>query len=93
MSAFEYTASHCPSLATAADGDPTPAKGIVARIIARIRAILRGIGAGHGARATVSQLESLSDWQLKDMGIHRSQILYLAYGTSASWTRNGHAEH
>jgi uncharacterized protein YjiS (DUF1127 family) len=89
MSAFEYTASHWrSSAAAAAEGPALVAPGIVARI----GAILRGIRAGHDARAAVRQLQSLSDGQLKDIGISRCQIWYLAHGTSASSIRNGHAE-
>ena len=39
--------------------------------------------------AAVRQLQSLNDEQLKDIGISRCQIWYLAHGTSASLTRNG----
>jgi len=34
----------------------------------------------------------MSDLELKDIGIHRSQISYLVHGISAPSTRNGHAE-
>jgi uncharacterized protein YjiS (DUF1127 family) len=54
--------------------------------------ILRGMRHGHESRAAVRQLQSLNDEQLKDIGISRCQIWYLAHGTSASLTRNGHAE-
>ena len=74
----------------------TPRRSFLAlaaqRIVARIRVILRGMRDGHESRAAVRQLQSLNDEQLKDMGISRCQIWYLAHGTSASLTRNGHAE-
>ena len=89
MSAFAYTASQRRNLAAAAiEGPALAAQGIVARI----RAILRGFRVGHDSRAAVRQLQSLNDEQLKDIGISRCQIWYLGHGTSASLSRNGHAE-
>jgi uncharacterized protein YjiS (DUF1127 family) len=88
MSAFEHTTPRWRGLAaTAAEGPALPARGIVARI----RAILRGIRAGHEARAAVRRLQSLSDGQLKDIGISRCEIWHLAHGTAACSARNGHA--
>jgi uncharacterized protein YjiS (DUF1127 family) len=89
MNAFAYTASQRRNLAaTAIEGSALAAQ----RIVARIRVILRGMRDGHESRAAVRQLQSLNDQQLKDIGISRCQIWYLAHGTSASLTRNGHAE-
>ena len=89
MSAFAYTASHWRSSAATAIEGPALA---IQRIVARIRVILRGMCDGHESRAAVRHLQSLSDEQLKDIGIGRSEIWYLARGTSASLTWNGHAE-
>jgi uncharacterized protein YjiS (DUF1127 family) len=89
MNAFAYIASQRRNLAaTAIEGSALAAQ----RIVARIRVILRGMRDGHKSRAAVLQLQSLNDEQLKDMCISRCQIWYLAHGTSASLTRNGHAE-
>jgi uncharacterized protein YjiS (DUF1127 family) len=92
MNAFEYTASRWLA-STATAGGPAPAaQGIVARIIACIRAILRGMRGGHESRIALRQLQSMSDWQLKDIGMNRSQILYLTGGISAPSTRITHVK-
>jgi uncharacterized protein YjiS (DUF1127 family) len=89
MSAFEHAASQSrTSPPGVAEGPSRSVRGIVARI----GAILRAIRRGHESRAAVRQLQSLSDWQLKDMGISRGQIWYLTHRTSASPSRDGHAE-
>jgi uncharacterized protein YjiS (DUF1127 family) len=59
---------------------------------ARARAFLRRWREEHEARAAARQLASMSDWQLKDIGMHRSQIWYLVRGTSAMSIRSSHAE-
>ena len=97
MSSFDYTAPHWRSSAVAAAEGPAPtargvARGIVTHIVTRLRAILRGMRGGHDSQLAVRQLQSLSDWQLKDIGLHRSQIWYRAGGISAYSTRSGHAE-
>jgi uncharacterized protein YjiS (DUF1127 family) len=89
MSAFEFTGTCRRGLpATAAEGPALPARGIVARL----RAILRRMRAGHESRVAVRGLQSLSDWQLKDIGMHRGQIWHRAGGISAGTTRIPHAE-
>ena len=60
--------------------------------VARVRANLRRIRAGYDARIAARQLWSMSDLQLKDLGIHRSQIPGLVHGISAPSTRITHAK-
>ncbi len=81
MSAFQRTEFSWHSFPAVAAGS----------VVARLRAVLRGLRVRHDARTAVPALESLSEWQLKDLGITRSEIWYLAYGISASSTRSGHA--
>jgi len=82
MSALECTVTSRRSfLALAAQG-----------VVDRVRANLREIRAGHDARTAARQLWSMSDLELKDIGIHRSQISYLVHGISAPSTRITHAK-
>jgi len=76
MNTFTYTASQRHNLAATAIEGPALA---APRIVARIRVILRRMRHGHESRAAVRQLQSLNDEQLKDIGISRSQIWYLAH--------------
>jgi uncharacterized protein YjiS (DUF1127 family) len=87
MSAFEDTTSRRRGSAAAS------ANCLVAllyMIIACSRSILRGVRSGHDSRVAVGQLQSLSDWQLKDIGMHRSQLWHLARGASAPSTWHTH---
>ena len=77
MGAFDDTGSRRRSLAGAAEGPAPAAPGF----LARLRAMLRG---GHRSRRAVSGLQSLSDWQLKDIGMHRSQVWHRAGGIEAA---------
>jgi uncharacterized protein YjiS (DUF1127 family) len=83
MTALQYTGIRRHSLPTISAGG----------ILARAKAFLHRICEKHQARTAARQLRSMSDWQLKDLGIHRSQIWYLVHGISASSIRGGHAEH
>jgi len=82
MSTLDSTRSHRRRLSAVA----------VVDVVARAHAILRGMRDLHDARTAVRQLRSLSDEQLKDIGMHRSQIGYLARGISVPWTRSANAE-
>jgi uncharacterized protein YjiS (DUF1127 family) len=61
-------------------------------VLACAKALLHWLCEKHQARIAARQLQSLSDWQLKDIGMYRSQIWYLAGGISARSTRITHAE-
>jgi len=84
MSTFELMESRRSGLAI-----PAMAGGFAARLAGILRAIRRR----HEARVTARQLASLSDWQLKDIGMHRNQILYRtgAVPDASSWC--GHGDH
>ena len=60
-------------------------------VVIRLGAILRAIRRKREARAAVPHLQSLSDGQLRDIGMERSQIWYLAYGASPFLSRIRHA--
>ena len=89
MRAFEYTGPRGRGLAATTTKRPAPA---VAGLFARLRATLRRLRGGHHSRIAVRGLQSLSDWQLKDIGMHRSQVCYRAGGFAARSTRVKHAE-
>jgi len=82
MSAFEFTGFHSPSRASRAGG----------YFLARLARLLRMLRRRHKARLTRRQLESLSDWQLKDLGLHRSEIWYLSHRPWLGARRRGHAQ-
>lgn len=82
MTALQYTGIRRRSLPANAAGG----------ILAFAKALLHLLCEKHRARTAVRQLQSMSDWQLKDLGIHRSQIWYLVHSNSASSTRCGHVE-
>ena len=80
------------STAAARSGPATSARRVVDLLIGAIASILRSTLARYRRRQTERELSALSDWQLKDIGVHRSHIWHLAYGGPASSTRSGHAE-
>ena len=43
-------------------------------ILGRLKAVLRALRRGRESRRELRGLQSLSDWQLKDIGMHRSQV-------------------
>ncbi len=53
-----------------------PARAVEA-VIRRVKTVLRGLRRWYAADAAFRQLQSLSDGQLKDIGLHRCQIHYL----------------
>jgi len=68
-----------------------PAKAVEA-VIGRAKTILQGLRHWYAADAAFRQLQSLSDGQLKDIGLHRSQIHYLTRDMSGSRRRGRYAE-
>jgi uncharacterized protein YjiS (DUF1127 family) len=89
MSVFEYTGSRRHVLAGAPAKAPAPAApGFLARLVAKLRRLRRG----HHSRIAVRGLQSLSDWQLRDIGMHRSQAWYRAGGIERRSTGIIHAK-
>ena len=82
MSTFEFVGFRSPSRASRAGGF----------VLARLARLLRILRRRHKARLTRRQLESLSDWQLKDLGLHRSEIWYLAHRPWLGARGRGHAQ-
>jgi uncharacterized protein YjiS (DUF1127 family) len=81
MRAFEYTGSRGRCLARNTARRRAPA---APGFFARLRAILRRLRGGHHSRIAVRGLQSLSDWQLKDIGMQRSQLWHRAGGIEAA---------
>ena len=82
MSTFEFTGFRSPSRASRAGG----------YFLARLARLLRMLRRRHKARLTRRRLESLNDWQLKDLGLHRGEIWYLAHRPWLGAGRRGHAQ-
>jgi uncharacterized protein YjiS (DUF1127 family) len=59
----------------------------------RARVVLRAMRDWQEARAAARHLRTLSDGQLKDIGMHRGQIEFLVRGHAVPWSRSLHAEH
>jgi uncharacterized protein YjiS (DUF1127 family) len=54
----------------------------------RMTSLLRRLAERYRAATSLRQLETMSDWQLKDVGLDRCGI---RHGISLRRTRNGHA--
>jgi uncharacterized protein YjiS (DUF1127 family) len=65
----------------------------VASLGVRARAVLHAIGDWQDARAAARHLRTLSDGQLKDIGMQRGQIEFLVRGHAVPWSRSLHADH
>jgi uncharacterized protein YjiS (DUF1127 family) len=75
----------------AAENTTTAPQGTVGRVSGLIGAVLRRLRAGHDARVARRRLQSLSDWQLKDIGISRGEIEHWARARPARSRRSSHA--
>jgi uncharacterized protein YjiS (DUF1127 family) len=100
MSAYDDRAlRYLGSAGTAAERAASPrgssavadARGIVARALGLVGAILRRIHMVQKARIGRRQLQAMSDWQLKDIGISRCEIERWAGTHPARARRSGHA--
>jgi hypothetical protein len=60
-------------------------------IAARLARVLWRLGGG-GSRPPLLRPEALSEWQLKDLGLDRSEVWHRAGGVSRRKTGRGHAE-
>jgi uncharacterized protein YjiS (DUF1127 family) len=59
----------------------------------RAKAVLSAMRDWQEAREAARHLKTLSDQQLKDIGINRGQIEFLVRGYAVPWARSGHADH
>jgi uncharacterized protein YjiS (DUF1127 family) len=59
-------------------------------LLLRLAALLRRLRRRHVARLTHRRLEALSDWQLKDIGLARSEIWYVSHRPWLGIKRRGH---
>jgi uncharacterized protein YjiS (DUF1127 family) len=64
-----------------------------ATIVAQVTRALQAIGNWHQAQLAARHLNSLSDYQLKDIGVHRSQIEHMVRGLDVAGTRRSNAKH
>jgi uncharacterized protein YjiS (DUF1127 family) len=76
----------------AAENTATARQGTVGRVSGLIGAVLRRLRAGHDARIARQQLQSMSDWQLKDIGIGRCDIERWAGAYPPRSRRSGHGD-
>ena len=61
-------------------------------LLPRLAGVLRRLRRRHVARVTRRRLEALSDWQLKDIGLPRSEIWYVAHRPWLGTKRRGHGK-
>lgn len=55
---------------------------VLRRVSRGLGQLVNGLRSRHAERKTIQALSALDDWQLKDIGISRSEILYLARETA-----------
>ena len=81
MSAFEFMGSRRRSLAATA----------LAGLAAGLEAMLGALRARHELRVSARRLRSLSDWQLRDIGLRRDRLAHLVDGLALYRSRRDHA--
>jgi len=72
---------------------PSPIVAAAAVMAGRARAVLCALRDWQVAHSAARHLRSLSDAQLKDIGIARGQIEFLVRRNSVSGSGGGHAKH
>jgi len=81
------------SAADARSGVATPTRWVVDLLIGAAASILSNALAGRRRRQTERELAALSDAALKDIGLSRSQIEFIARRLDIPMTRNSNAKH
>ena len=81
------------SAADARSGVATPTRWVVDLLIGAAASILSNALAGRRRRQTERELAALSDAALKDIGLSRSQIEFIARRLNIPRTRNSNAKH
>ncbi|WP_157020319.1 DUF1127 domain-containing protein [Mesorhizobium xinjiangense] len=66
--------------------------GFTAGLVVKFKAICRAYHNHQERRAGVQALSVMEDYLLKDLGIDRSEIVSVVYGSSGSRRRNHEAE-
>ena len=61
-------------------------------LLPRLAGLLRLLRRRRVTHLTRQQLEALSDWQLKDIGLHRSEIWSVAHSYRLGLRHRGHGE-
>ena len=57
-----------------------PALYALEHMLDAVRALLAAVKRRRRRQQTVDALRALSDWQLRDIGLHRAEILSVAHG-------------
>lgn len=60
----------------------TAGPSVLQRVSRGLDQLMNNFRSRHAERKTIQALSALDDWQLKDIGISRSEILYLARETA-----------
>jgi uncharacterized protein YjiS (DUF1127 family) len=64
-----------------------------AAMVARMSGALQAICNWYKAQLAIRHLNSLSDYLLKDIGVHRGQIEFVVRGLEVAWARHSNVEH
>jgi uncharacterized protein YjiS (DUF1127 family) len=63
-----------------------------AAIVGHVSGALRAMRNWHEAQLAMRHLNSMSDYLLKDIGVHRGQIELVVCGLEVAWARRSNAE-